>query len=92
MIVRAFEQSFSKTRFYQLALLVIAVFLTYVVSIIIAKLIFHRVPDQNIRHISTYGSIYSNNGFMGVPLAQGLFGSVGVFYAVASMIGFNVMS
>lgn len=92
VIVRAFEQSFSKTRFYQLALLVIAVFLTYVVSIIIAKLIFHRVPDQNIRHISTYGSIYSNNGFMGVPLAQGLFGSVGVFYAVASMIGFNVMS
>ena len=70
----------------------VAVFLTYLVSIIIAKLIFHRVPDQNIRRIATYGSIYSNNGFMGVPLAQGLFGSVGVFYAVASMVGFNVMS
>ena len=92
VIIRAFEQPFSKSRFYQLVLLVVAVFLTYLVSIIIAKLIFHRVPDQNIRRIATYGSIYSNTGFMGVPLAQGLFGSVGVFYAVASMVGFNVMS
>lgn len=66
--------------------------MTYFVSILIAKLLFHKVKDQNIRQIATYGSIYSNNGFMGVPLAQGLFGSVGVFYAVASMIDFNVMS
>lgn len=92
VIIKAFEQPFSKTRFYQLLLLVVAVFLTYFVSIIMAKLIFHQVQDQNIRRIATYGSIYSNNGFMGVPLAQGLFGSLGVFYAVASMVGFNVMS
>lgn len=92
VIIRAFEQPFSKTRFFQLILLVVAVFLTYFISIIIAKVVFHRVKDQNIRQIANYGSVYSNNGFMGVPLAQGLFGSVGVFYAVASMIGFNVMS
>lgn len=92
VIIKAFEQPFSKTRFYQLLLLVVAVFLTYFVSIIMAKLIFHRVQDQNIQRIATYGSIYSNNGFMGVPLAQGLFGSLGVYYAVASMVGFNVMS
>ncbi len=70
----------------------IAVFLTYFISIIIAKVAFRQVKDQNIRQIANYGSIYSNNGFMGVPLAQGLFGSVGIFYAVASMIGFNIMS
>lgn len=92
VIIKAFEQPFSRSRFYQLLLLIAGVFLTYFVSILIAKLLFHKVKDQNIRQIATYGSIYSNNGFMGVPLAQGLFGSVGVFYAVASMIGFNVMS
>lgn len=92
VIIRAFEQPFSQTRFNQLLLLMVAVFLTYFVSILLAKLFFHRVKDQNIRRIATYGSIYSNNGFMGIPLAQGLFGSVGVFYAVASMVGFNVMS
>lgn len=70
VIIRAFEQPFSKVRFYQLVLLVIAVFLTYFASIIIAKLIFHRVSDQNIRHIAIYGSIYSNNGFMGFHLPR----------------------
>lgn len=92
VIIKAFEQPFSQTRFYQLLLLIVAVFVTYFVSILIAKLAFSRVKDQNIQRIAAYGSIYSNNGFMGIPLAQGLFGSVGVFYAVASMIGFNVMS
>lgn len=90
VIIKAFEQPFSRARFNQL--LVVAVFLTYFVSILLASLLFRRVRDQNIRRIAIYGSTYSNNGFMGIPLAQGLFGSIGVFYAVASMIGFNVMS
>lgn len=92
VIIKAFEQPFSRTRFTQLLILVVAVFLTYFVSILLARLLFHRVDDQNVRRIAIYGSTYSNNGFMGIPLAQGLFGSIGVFYAVASMIGFNVMS
>ena len=92
VIIKAFEQPFSRARFNQLLVLVVAVFLTYFVSILLAILLFRRVRDQNIRRIAIYGSTYSNNGFMGIPLAQGLFGSIGVFYAVASMIGFNVMS
>lgn len=92
VIIKAFEQPFLRARFNQLLVLVVAVFLTYFVSILLASLLFRRVRDQNIRRIAIYGSTYSNNGFMGIPLAQGLFGSIGVFYAVASMIGFNVMS
>ena len=92
VIIKAFEQPFSPHRFFQLVVLTVGVFITYFVSIILAKLIFYREGDPNLRRIAIYGSTYSNNGFMGIPLAQGLFGSIGVFYAVASMIGFNVMS
>lgn len=92
VIIKAFEQPFSEARFDELLILIVGVFLTYFVSILLAKLLFRNVKDQNIKRIAIYGSTYSNNGFMGIPLAQGLFGSVGVFYAVASMIGFNVMS
>ena len=35
-------------------------------------------------------SIYSNVGFMGIPLMNGIFGSEGVFYATASVTIFNV--
>ena len=92
VIIKAFEQPFSARRFNILLILIVGVFLTYFASILLAKLVFHREEDHNLQQIAIYGSSYSNNGFMGVPLAQGLFGSIGVFYAVASMIGFNVMS
>lgn len=67
VIIKAFEQPFSRARFYQLLILVVAVFLTYFVSILLAKLLFHRVRDRNVRRIAIYGSAYSNNGFMGFP-------------------------
>lgn len=92
VIIKAFEHPFSRQRFITLLIVTVGVFLTYFISIILAKLAFHREKDENLRRIAIYGSSYSNNGFMGVPLAQGLFGSIGVFYAVGSMIGFNVMS
>ncbi|MFR0771392.1 MAG: AEC family transporter [Limosilactobacillus pontis] len=91
VIIKAFEQPFSRARFYQLLILVVAIFLTYFVSILLAKLLFHRVRDRNVRQIAIYGSTYSNNGFMGIPWPRGSLAALG-FYAVASMIGFNVMS
>lgn len=53
VIIKAFEQPFLRSRFYQLLLLIVGVFLTYFVSILIAKLLFHKVKDQNIRQIAT---------------------------------------
>lgn len=92
VILRAFQQQFSTSRMQTFGKLVIAVFIGYLVTILITKATFHRVKDDSFRSILMYGSIYSNNGFMGIPLAQALFASSGVFYGVASMIGFNVMS
>lgn len=92
VILRAFEQHFSATRFKTFAKLTLAIFLAYLITIIIAQVVFHRVSDRNLHSIVMYSSIYSNNGFMGIPLAQALLGSTGVFYGAASMIGFNVMS
>lgn len=92
VILRAFEQPFSVVRFHTFVKLVIGIFIGYLVTIVLAHLTFGRVRDTNLRRILMYSSIYSNNGFMGIPLAQALFGSTGVFYGAASMIGFNVMS
>lgn len=92
VILHAFYQPFSTSRFIVFLKLVVAVFLGYLVTVIVTKICFRRITDPNYRAILMYGSIYFNNGFMGIPLAQALFGIAGVFYGVASMIGFNVMS
>ncbi len=41
--------------------------------------------------IERFSSIYSNCAFMGIPLIQALFGSIGVFYLTAYLTVFNFM-
>lgn len=92
LIIGAFEQNYSAARMKQLMLVVIGIFLFYIIEIIIAKFAFGRISNINLQRITKYGSIYSNAGFMGIPLTSALFGNAGVFFAVASLAGFNIFS
>ncbi len=92
LIIGAFEQPYSINKLYQLLLVCGGIGLFYLVEIIIARLTFGRISNLNLRRITQYGSIYSNAGFMGVPLTSALFGNAGVFFAVASLAGFNIFS
>ncbi|CAJ1190820.1 hypothetical protein CPR19088_GLDEOEPO_02152 [Companilactobacillus paralimentarius] len=92
LIINAFEQPYSGSRIKQFLLAIAGVFLLYIIEIIVAKLVFGRLKNQNLRLIAQYGSIYSNAGFMGIPLISSLFGSEGVFFAVVSLAAFNIFS
>ncbi|MFC6175422.1 AEC family transporter [Companilactobacillus huachuanensis] len=92
LIINAFEQPYSGSRIKQFLLAIAGVFLLYIIEIIVVKLIFGRLKDKNLRRITQYGSIYSNAGFMGIPLISALFGSEGVFFAVVSLAAFNIFS
>lgn len=92
LIINAFEQPYSGSRIKQFLLAIAGVFLLYIIEIIVAKLVFGRLKNQNLRRITQYGSIYSNAGFMGIPLISSLFGSEGVFFAVVSLAAFNIFS
>lgn len=92
LIINAFEQPYSGNRIKQFLLAIAGVFLLYIIEIIIAKLVFGRLKNQNLRRITQYGSIYSNAGFMGIPLISSLFGAEGVFFAVVSLAAFNIFS
>lgn len=88
VIIKAFLAPFSVTRLKIFCLTLVGVVITYLVTILLAKLAFAKVKDANLQRIATYGSIYSSNGFMGIPLVQALFGSTGV----VSMVGFNAFT
>ncbi|MBO4877015.1 MAG: AEC family transporter [Ruminococcus sp.] len=51
------------------------------------------VPKKEGREtaIERFSSIYSNCGFMGIPLVNSLFGSEGVFYLTAFITVFNIV-
>ncbi|WP_414689987.1 AEC family transporter, partial [Oenococcus oeni] len=55
-------------------------------------MVFGKIKDTALSRVVQYGSVYSNAGFMGVPLASSLFGSQGVFFAAASLAAFNIFN
>lgn len=92
LIVQSFQKPYSANRIHIFLLLVVGVFLVYIVQIVVSKVLFKGLYDHNLQRIVKYGSIYSNAGFIGIPLASSLFGSTGVFYAVVPLAMFNIFN
>lgn len=57
-------------------------------GILIARLFIHPSSDDNYV-IERFSAVYSNCGFIGIPLIQSLFGNEGVLYLTAYMTTFN---
>lgn len=81
LIIQVFEKTFSTDRLQMLARVIAGIVIIYVLMIIVTQLLFKRVSDQNLLRIMRYGAVYSNAGFMGIPLTSSLFGATGVFYS-----------
>lgn len=47
--------------------------------------LFNRYPDTR-KKVLQYGTLVSNSGFLGYPVAEGVYGSLGLFYASVFLI------
>ena len=61
-----------------------------VFSVIYAKIVFRKEPDGRQRCL-TYGTLCSNAGFLGNPIAEGLYGAPGLMLASIFLIPMRVM-
>src|ERR1035437_5779377 len=59
-------------------------------SIVLAQILIRKSPLED-RPIERFSIIYSNCGFMGIPLVFGVFGAQGVFYLTSYMTVFNLL-
>ena len=64
--------------------------LSFVLLIAGAYLIIRKKPGRDMG-VERFSAIYSNCGFMGIPLADALFGAEGVFYLTAFITLFNLI-
>lgn len=53
-------------------------------------LVFRKEPQER-QKVLRFAMIFSNTGFMGIPLVQGIVGSKGVIYASFGVVVFNVL-
>jgi len=65
--------------------------ITHVFAIILATLILRNKKNKQKVILERFATAYSNCGFIGIPLVNGIFGSEGVFYLTAYMTIFNLV-
>lgn len=64
--------------------------LSYIILIVATYLLIPQ-KDGRETQIERFSAIYSNCGFMGIPLVNALFGSEGIFYLTAFLTVFNLV-
>ena len=89
LIVDVFQRSFDPTMLRGLGLAFLIAVLAHVVLILLARAVVHH-RDENVRCPLRLAAVFSNAGFMGIPLEQAVLGDVGVFYGIVYVVVFNL--
>lgn len=74
-----------------LLLAFIAAFFAHIIGIVVSTVLI-RPSSGTDCSIERFNSMYSNCGFIGIPLINSVLGSSGVFYLTAYMVVFNLFS
>jgi len=90
LIVDVFQRPFAPAMLKGLGLAFVIAVLAHVAVIGLSLLVVrHRVED--IRRPLVLAAVFSNAGFMGIPLEQAILGDVGVFYGAVYVAVFNLV-
>lgn len=90
LIVHVFQRPFSREMLSNLGWAVGAAFAAHLVGMAFAEAFFRKSPDQ-IRGVLKFGTVFSNGGFMAIPLEYALLGAEGAFYGAVYVVVFNLL-
>lgn len=89
VIFISYQREFNATLLSGLMISLILAFITHMFGILISVIVIRKKQRADVA-IERFAIIYSNCGFIGIPLVNGVFGSEGVFYITAYMTIFNL--
>ena len=90
VIIKSFMREFDPSLIKQLLLSFLISVIVHVFCIVIACLSLHE-RDKSREKVLRFAAIFSNCGFMSVPLLESILGDIGVFYGSAYLAVFNVL-
>ena len=89
LIVDVFQRPFDPSMLKGLGLACAVAALVHVALIAIAAAVV-RHRNEDVRRPLLLAAVFSNAGFMGIPLEQALLGDEGVFYGIVYVVVFNL--
>lgn len=91
VIINSFNRDFEKEMFKGLMITFAAAIGAHLLNIILAHLVMHD-KDESREKVLRFGVVFSNCGYMALPLQQAVLGNEGVFYSAAFIGIFNIMT
>ncbi len=91
MLINAYQQDFNTELAVKFLTAAGAAVLLHLIMIALVLLVFKRQENPMVKKVNTFLSIYSNCGFMGLPLLNAALGDEGVFLGSAYLAVFSLM-
>ena len=89
VIIKSCIREFDPTMLRGFLIVVAVAAVNHAVLILVARLCFND-PDEGRRRVLRCATVFSNAGYMAIPLQQAILGDEGVFYCAAYVIVFNI--
>ncbi len=90
LIINSFNTPFDKEHLSGLIVCFIAFFAVMAVTAILVHIIFRGKPEEKTK-VLRFAVVFSNVGYMGIPLQEAVLGPEGVFYGSACVAVFNIV-
>jgi len=87
-IIAGFDRSIPKTALPDLLSTGLWAILLHGMAIILSTVAYGKLPDAE-RKVVSYGTVFSNCGFMGFPVVASIYGKIGVMYASIFVVVFQ---
>lgn len=93
MVFNSFNREFDTNKLKQLAFVTVVSLVIFGIMILIGILttLSKKKELQDFNQIDRIGVVFTNCGFVGIPLINGVFGSEGVFFLMGYLVCFNVL-
>ena len=89
VIIKSCIRDFDPSMLWGFLTVVAVAAVNHTLLILLARVVF-RDREENRRRVFRVATVFSNAGYMAIPLQQAILGDVGVFYCAAYVIVFNV--
>ncbi len=89
VIIKSFVREFDKSVLKNLLISFLIALLAHIGFIVLSRLILHS-KEKADEKVLRFGAVFSNCGFMSIPLQQAILGDIGVFYGSSYIAIFNL--
>lgn len=90
MIFTSFQFAYTSDMLRSAGKVLVFSLFIHLFSLLLGLVIYNMYPKP-IRTILRFITVFSNCGFMGLPLLQGVYGKIGVFYGSIYLVVFSVL-